>query len=253
MYRLVGQRHYIYHFGLQQGLPADRNRRGRSGQDNRYQSHWPILVFENALRSKKTPAIFQRSVDIILSRVKRQLALVYLDDMIVYPSTAEAHLKHVREVLTLLQSAGVSLNLRKCNVFETSVDYRGHVLRLRNLEVATKNFEAIKQSKARAKHTELRSFSGMCNVYRRFVPNFDLVASPLNKKLSKDRTYSFETLTEEEYEAFTSLNCKPLRPPIPVLPRHGYPYTLDIDACEYQVGYNLLQQQPNGDNLPKGY
>lgn len=28
-------------------------------------------------------------------------------------------------------------------------------------------------------------FLGLCNVYRRFVPNFSALASPLNKKLKK--------------------------------------------------------------------
>ena len=78
---------------------------------------------------KNAPATFQRAVDIILSRVKWQHALVYLDDAIVYSRTVEAHFEPVREVLTLLQAAGVSLKLRKCSFFETSVDYLGHVVR----------------------------------------------------------------------------------------------------------------------------
>ena len=46
------------------------------------------------------PATFQRAVDIILSRVKGQHALVYLDDVGVCSTTVEAHFEHVREVLT---------------------------------------------------------------------------------------------------------------------------------------------------------
>lgn len=33
---------------------------------------------------KKAPVLFQRALDIILSRVKWQLTLVYLDDIIIY-------------------------------------------------------------------------------------------------------------------------------------------------------------------------
>ena len=99
---------------------------------------------------KNAPATFQRAVDIIPSWVKWQHALVYLDDVIVYSKTVEAHFQHVREVLTLLQAAGFSLKLRRCSFFQTSVDYRGHVVRPGKLEVATKTCDSIKEAKAPA-------------------------------------------------------------------------------------------------------
>ena len=193
---------------------------------------------------KNVPATFQRAVDIILSWVRWQHALVYLDDVIFYSTTVEAHLEHGQELLTLLQAAGVSLKLRKCSFSEISVDCLGHVVRPGKLEVAAKNCESIKQAKASANQTELRSFLGMCNVYRRFVPNFARVAAPFNRKLSKGEPYAFETLTDREYEAFHNLRDKLVRPPILALPRDGDPYTLDTDACEYQVGCNSCKNSP---------
>ena len=41
---------------------------------------------------KNAPATFQRAVDIILSRVKWETALVYLDDVIVYSRTVTEHM-----------------------------------------------------------------------------------------------------------------------------------------------------------------
>ena len=202
---------------------------------------------------KNAPDTFQRAVDIILSRVKWKHAPIYLDDVIVYSTTVEAHFEHIREVLTLLQAAEVSLELRKCSFFETSVDYLGHVVRPGNLEVAMKNCESIKQAKGPANQTELRSLLGMCNVHLRLVPNFACAAAPLNRKLTKGEPYASETLTDKEYEALQNLKDKIVRPPILALPRHGYPYALDTDGCEYQVGCTLLQQQPNADKTPIGY
>ena len=59
---------------------------------------------------KNAPATFQRAVDIILSRVKSETTLFYFDDVIVYSLTATEHMAHVREVLRLLHTTGVSLN-----------------------------------------------------------------------------------------------------------------------------------------------
>lgn len=77
---------------------------------------------------KNVLATFQRAVDITLSKVKYQ-ALVYLDDVIIYSKTVTVHFEHVREVLTLLRNAGVTLKLSKCSFFGTSVLYLDHVIR----------------------------------------------------------------------------------------------------------------------------
>ena len=202
---------------------------------------------------KNAPATFQRAVDIILSRVKWETALVYLDDVIIYSRTVSDHLKHVREVLRLLRDAGVSLKISKCAFFDTSVTYLGHVIRPGRLEVERRNVVSIERAQPPRNQTELRSFLGMCNVYRRFVKGFAKIAAPLNRKTGKDQPFEFEVLTDEEYEAFEELKKRLISPPILALPRYGKRYTLDTDACGYQVGCALLQEQPDGTRLPIGY
>ncbi|CDF38306.1 unnamed protein product [Chondrus crispus] len=169
---------------------------------------------------KNAPATFQRAVDIILSRVKWETALVYLDD---------------------------------CGFFDTSVTYLGHVIRPGQLEVERRNVIAIERARAPTNQTELRSFLGMCNVYRWFVQGFAKVAAPLNKNTGKNQPYDFEVLTDAEYAAFEELKRRLVSPPILALPRYGRKYTLDTDACGHQVGCALLQEQPDGGTRPIGY
>ena len=110
---------------------------------------------------KNAPATFQRAVNIILSCVKWETALVYLDDVIVYSQTVTEHMVHVREVLRLLHTAAVSLKLAKCAFFDTSVTYLGHIIRPGRLEVERRNVIAIDRARAPTNQTELRSFLGM--------------------------------------------------------------------------------------------
>ena len=63
------------------------------------------------------PATFQRALDIILSGLRWQTCLIYLDDVIVFSKDTNEHVAHVDKVLTLLRSAGVSLKLKKCEFF----------------------------------------------------------------------------------------------------------------------------------------
>ena len=92
---------------------------------------------------QNAPATFQRAVDIILSGVKWKTALVYLDDVIVYSRTVTEHMAHVREILQLLHTAGMSLKLAKCAFFHTSVTYLEHVIGPGRLEVEPRNVIAI--------------------------------------------------------------------------------------------------------------
>ncbi|CAN8074493.1 unnamed protein product [Agarophyton chilense] len=77
---------------------------------------------------KNAPATFHRVMDIIMFRVQWKFAVVYLDDVIIFSWTVKEHLFHVRKVLTILQDAGITLKLRKCDFFQASVNYLGHVV-----------------------------------------------------------------------------------------------------------------------------
>ena len=56
---------------------------------------------------RNAPATFQRAIEIILSGLKWKTCLVYLDDIIVYSTSREAHLQHLDEVLSTLEKAGL--------------------------------------------------------------------------------------------------------------------------------------------------
>ena len=144
------------------------------------------------------PAMFQRTVYMLLYGYRCRTCLVYLDDIIVFRNTAEEHVDHVREVLTVLKEAGFSLKLKKCMFFAKFVDDIGRVIRPGRLEVATKNTDAMKCFKEPIMQTELRSFPGFCDVYGRFVPNFARTAAPLNAFLRKGGTTELPPFNEEQ-------------------------------------------------------
>lgn len=201
---------------------------------------------------RNAPGTFQRAADVILANVKWQFSLAYLDDVIVYSRTLSEHHEHVRTILELLSNAGVTLRLRKCFFFQESIDYLGHIVRPGKLSVAAKTCEAVQRARPPTTQTELRSFLGLCNVYRRFVPSFARIAAPLNRNLMKDTPKSFE-LNEEQIESYEQLKSCLVKPPILALPRNGFKYVLDTDACDYQVGCVLMQEQEEGPMRPIGY
>ncbi len=130
---------------------------------------------------------------------------MYLDDIIVFSRTLEQHFAHLQEVLELLKQAGITLKLPKCKFFCETVDYLGNIIRPGRLALAEKNTRALQEAKHPQNQTELRSFLGLCNVYRRFVPRFASLAAPLNELLKKHQPVDIDTLNPEQAEAFSTL------------------------------------------------
>ena len=60
-----------------------------------------------------TPATFQRLMDQVL-RGTVEYAGVYLDDIIVYGTDSEEHLKNLEGVFERLSGAGPTIKLKKC-------------------------------------------------------------------------------------------------------------------------------------------
>ena len=205
---------------------------------------------------RNAPATFQRALDIILSGVRWQTCLIYLDDVIVFSKTKEQHVRDVDRVLTLLRQAGVTLKLKKCFWFQDRVDYLGHVITPGKLSVATQNTQAFGTMVFPQTLTQLRSFLGAANVYRRFIKGFAKISRPLSNLLRKDADPDWANPPSAAVEAFEELKERLTSPPVLVLPRRDCPYMIDTDASAYQLGASLLQRQ-DADKptewMPVGY
>ena len=131
------------------------------------------------------PACFQRALDLVLTKYKWKTCLVYLDDVIIYSNNLDDHVRHVDETLTTLADAGITLKINKCHFFQKEVEYLGHMVKPGTLEIDNTNVESLKHASPPSNKTQLRSFLGLCNVYRRFIEDFTGLANPLNKLLKK--------------------------------------------------------------------
>ena len=139
--------------------PEDREKASFVCHEGAYQYKGMPFGLTNA------PATLQRALDIILSRVKWQICLIYLDDVIVYFKAEEEHIGLVEHVLRLLREAGVIIRLPKCRFFRTTVEYLGHEIKPGRLGVMDAHTRALREAEFLTARTQVRSFVGMCNVF----------------------------------------------------------------------------------------
>jgi len=189
----------------------------------------------------------------ILSGVKWQNVLVYLDDLIIFSADAESHLSHLDTVLTLLRKHGITLKAQNCHLFSNEMEYLGHVVRPGRLSVNEKNLKAIKKAVSLKTQTQLRSFLGMCNVYRRFPVDFAKTAKPLNDLNSVKILTLLSPPTLEQQAAFEKLREELCQTPILAIPRKEGKYIIEVDPSYDKLGCCLLQQKPDDKYLAVRY
>ena len=77
-------------------------------------------------------ATFQRLMDVVMSGLHLDVCLVYLDDVVVFARSPEEHLNRLGMVFDRLRRAGLKLKPEKCNFFQRSVTFLGHVVSCEN-------------------------------------------------------------------------------------------------------------------------
>lgn len=95
---------------------------------------------------RNAAATFQRSLDLIIPGVHFKTCLVYLEDLFFFLRKLEEHIKHIEEVIMLLAKAVVSLKIRKCQFFQNSPYYFGHVQLPGHISIAKNSTSAIADS-----------------------------------------------------------------------------------------------------------
>jgi len=143
--------------------------------------------------------------------------------------------------------------LQKCHLFHETFEYLRQFFRRWQLMVNQKKFKSLAQSLPSGNLTELKSFLGLCNVYRRFIKDYAHIAKPLSKLTSTKLPHVVPTLDTAQLVALTYLNERLTSTPILALPRRESLFILDTDACAFHFGCNLLHQKPDKSSLPVSF
>ena len=125
------------------------------------------------------PATFQRTMNDVFRDLLDDFVIIFLDDILIFSNSLEAHEKHVGEVLKRLRDQGFYAKQSKCSFARTSVEFLGHIVSRDGIHVDPKKVESILAWPRLETVHDVRSFLGGAAFLRRHLKNFSIIAAPL--------------------------------------------------------------------------
>lgn len=198
-----------------------------------------------------SPVSFQTLMTSILREMNWKSVLVYVDDILIFSENFDQHLEHLSQVFERLDKFNLRLQPKKCHFAVKRLKFLGHFISKNGVEVDPEKTTAVSEFPIPKTQTNVKSFLGMANYYRKFVPNFSRIATPLNALLTKENKKF--VWTEECQRSFENLKQKLLEAPILAFPKSTEPFTLTCDASDTAIGYVLSQKDCEGNEHPIAY
>ena len=140
---------------------------------------------------QNAPPAFQRYMNRALGDMKGEVCEPYLDDILVYAETFEAHAQNLRRVLLRLKEKGIKLRPDKCVFAKTEVRYLGRLVSGEGYRPDPADTASLEKFRAPPKNIgELRSLLGFMGYYRGYVRDFSRIVKPLYDLLSEKKEES---------------------------------------------------------------
>ncbi|XP_059085528.1 uncharacterized protein K02A2.6-like [Tigriopus californicus] len=170
-----------------------------------------------------------------------------VDDVLVCGDSFSDLITKTKAVLQRCKEHGITLSKAKAQV-GSSVKFAGYIIGTDGGRPDPTKVAAIADFPAPQNITDLRSFLGLANQLRQFVPDLAHAAQPLRDLLKKDTAFIW---LSEHQDAFNALKAILTTPGGSILAHFdpALPSFLLTDASRLkELGYALLQTYPNGQS-----
>lgn len=142
------------------------------------------------------PATFQSYINGVLAEFMFDFCTAYLDDILIFSNSKKEHTAHVDAVLQRLETAGLQIDITKCELNATEVHYLDLVVTTNGIRMDPKKLETIRSWETPANVKDVQSFLSFANFYRRFIARFSAIATPLTSLTKKGVPFSWTTAVE---------------------------------------------------------
>jgi len=172
------------------------------------------------------------------------------DDILIGGVSWQENIKILSEVLERLHKYIVHLMMAKCEFLNREVVYLGLKIDVEGLHPVDDKVDAVKRAPVPQNVKELRSFLGMVQYYRPFLPDLAATLAPLNELLKKGIQWAWTRECQQTFEA-----CKQNLTSDTLLVHYegNRKLRLACDASSYGLGAVISHVMGDGWEWPIAY
>ncbi|CAF3104286.1 unnamed protein product [Rotaria sp. Silwood2] len=197
------------------------------------------------------PLTFQRTMHNLLGYGRWDYVMVYLDDILIFSRTFDEHKQHLNEILSTLANANFQVNPDKCSIAVREIDFLSHTINEKFIKPNGDKIKAITALPAPKTLKEANEFLGKINWYRKFIPDFARIASPLHKVTNKTKCHrhEFKWGPDQQHSFDEFKRILTTYPLFLEYPDPSTPFVLTTDASDVGIGGILRQDTPHGTKI----
>jgi hypothetical protein len=185
------------------------------------------------------PAHFTYLMNSVFMPELDKFVVVFIDDILIYSKNEEEHAKHLRIVLTRLREHQLYAKFGKCAFWLEEIRFLGHILYVKGIVVDPSKVKYILEWKPPTTVHQVRSFLGLAEYYRRFIPDFSKIVKPIIGLLKNDTKFDWSSKCNE---AFEQLKVLLTTAPVLAQPDIEKPFDVYCDASGSGLGCVLIQE-----------
>ncbi|XP_074292100.1 putative mitochondrial protein AtMg00860 [Silene latifolia] len=155
-----------------------------------------------------------------------QFAVVYFDHILVYSSSREEYLSHLRVVFKVLREQKLYGKLKKCTFMVEEVTFLGYIVSGRGISVDQEKISTIQSWPVPKTVIEVRGFHRLASFYRRFIKNTSSVVAPITECMKKGE-FQWTDHAQQSSKRIKKLMCET---PILKLPYFDQLFEVECDA-----------------------
>lgn len=184
------------------------------------------------------PTTFMRVINDVLRPFLDDFVIVYLDDIMTFSKMWEEHLKNVKQTLDVLKREKLYVKFSKCEFGKTSLNYFGHIVGGGELKIDPSKVAVVVNWPKHRSATEVRSFLGATQYWRKFISNFSLIATLLHALVGLNKVFQWG---RKHQKYFDTLKERISTTPVLAPPDLQRPLKIQTDASDYAMGEVLTQ------------
>ena len=146
-------------------------------------------------------ATFQRVMDRALANTPHCES--YVDDILVFSPTFDAHPNDLRVVFERFEVAGLHLCREMCKLGFRSIEFLGHQISFEGNSPALEYTHKLESFPQPRNTTELQRFLGTANYYRCYIEDMASIAAPLYDRRKGGKHWSWDDDVSESIRGTT--------------------------------------------------